>query len=270
MEKLAQNGPLSAQDLMALQKDACSALAQEGRQKLLDAFEQARLYHEEGSGPILSLEISGEDAAIFQDLKSWDGCYRNGSRGPLVYETIYASLREQMDMEPANGEMWMEVLEGMNGIRKNSEARFRQMLQSALEEARGLEQDAKWNLKTPVAHLLGSVPLIGGAWVLDRIAEDGANHTIYKRGFVFEDGETRVSYGANARHISDLADPDENYFVLFGGQDGIMQSPTTTDQVELWKQGSMIRVPLDTNRLDSWKLTIIEPHGARASTENGG
>ena len=31
-------------------------------------------------------------------------------------------------------------------------------------------------------------------------------------------GANTVTYGSNARHISDMSDPDGNYFVLLGGQ----------------------------------------------------
>ena len=53
-----------------------------------------------------------------------------------------------------------------------------------------------------------------------------------------------VTYGSNARHISDLSDPDGNWFVLLGGQDGWFNSTTMLDQWELWRRGEYVRVPL--------------------------
>ena len=53
-----------------------------------------------------------------------------------------------------------------------------------------------------------------------------------------------VNYGSNARHISDMTDPDENYFVLLGGQDGWFNSTTILDQWALWRRGEYVRVPL--------------------------
>ncbi|EGQ63806.1 penicillin amidase family protein, partial [Acidithiobacillus sp. GGI-221] len=55
---------------------------------------------------------------------------------------------------------------------------------------------------------------------------------------------TDAVYGSQARHISDLSDLDENYFVLFGGQDGWLGSANFADQIGLWRQGSYIRMPL--------------------------
>ena len=41
-----------------------------------------------------------------------------------------------------------------------------------------------------------------------------------------------------------MADPDENHFVLLGGQDGWFGSTTFLDQVSLWREGRYIRLPL--------------------------
>ena len=53
-----------------------------------------------------------------------------------------------------------------------------------------------------------------------------------------------VRYGANARHVSDMTDMDENYFVLLGGQDGWLNSSTMLDQWPLWQSGGYVRMPL--------------------------
>ena len=54
----------------------------------------------------------------------------------------------------------------------------------------------------------------------------------------------RASYGANARHVSDLSDLDRNWFVLLGGQDGWLNSSTFLDQVPLWLEGRYLEMPL--------------------------
>ncbi|PPR23248.1 MAG: hypothetical protein CFH38_01039 [Alphaproteobacteria bacterium MarineAlpha10_Bin1] len=41
-----------------------------------------------------------------------------------------------------------------------------------------------------------------------------------------------------------MSDPDENYFVLLGGQDGWLNSSTFLDQVKLWRTGEYIKIPL--------------------------
>jgi penicillin G amidase len=41
-----------------------------------------------------------------------------------------------------------------------------------------------------------------------------------------------------------MADPDRNEFVLLGGEDGWLGSANFADQVELWRQGRTITLPL--------------------------
>ena len=43
------------------------------------------------------------------------------------------------------------------------------------------------------------------------------------------------SLGSMARHVSDLSDPDANWFVLLGGQDGWFGAENFADQMPLWR-----------------------------------
>ena len=64
-----------------------------------------------------------------------------------------------------------------------------------------------------------------------------------------------------ARHVSDMADPDANWFVLFGGQDGWLGSAAFADQVPLWREGRSIRVPLRpaTVAAEFPRVTVLSP-----------
>ena len=68
-------------------------------------------------------------------------------------------------------------------------------------------------------------------------------------------------YGSNARFVADLSDPDANDFTLLGGQDGWMRSSTFLDQVDLWRQGKYVRVPLraETARKLFRHKTLLKP-----------
>ena len=59
------------------------------------------------------------------------------------------------------------------------------------------------------------------------------------------DGTPRpANFGSMARHVSDMADPDGNWFTLWGGQDGWLGSAAFMDQVPLWREGRAVRVPM--------------------------
>ena len=69
-----------------------------------------------------------------------------------------------------------------------------------------------------------------------------------KRAHGLSNEKRNVTYGANARHISDLGDADENYFSLVGGQDGFWGSENYLDLYRLWQLDEYVRLPL---RLES-------------------
>ncbi|MBU45314.1 MAG: hypothetical protein CMN76_19035 [Spirochaetaceae bacterium] len=289
----------SVDDLKKLQQDYCSPNARQGAQALATILERPELLPEpsgvesesvrsrsttrstsrsedahhpgrqspdsESSADLTSLS-DGDQALALQTIRnnakdliaafhSWDGCYRIGDSGPLIFETFLAAVRDELGLPPGQGEQWKETLKALHESEESTE-----ILLDAMESANAIiEAEAVWNLTTPVAHPLGNLPLLGGLWTLDEVAESGGTQTVMKRGFLFEDGEPRVTYGANARHISDMSDPDANYFVLFGGQDGIMYSPQTTDQVELWRTGQYIQLPLSREGLEDWDVQMLQP-----------
>jgi len=70
-------------------------------------------------------------------------------------------------------------------------------------------------------------------------------------------------YGQQARFVTDLADPDANYFVLLGGQDGWLSSSTALDQLSLWQTGEYIQVPLRPEAVRSLfrrRLELVPAH----------
>ena len=94
------------------------------------------------------------------------------------------------------------------------------------------------------AHWLGRLPVLGRAFRLARFPVGGSRETPMKTAHGLVAAPHVAVYGSQARHISDLSDPDENYFVLFGGQDGWLGSANFADQIGLWRQENYIRMPL--------------------------
>jgi penicillin amidase len=117
-----------------------------------------------------------------------------------------------------------------------------------------------------LAHPLQFVPVLGRRFVFADHPIGGSTDSLMKTAHATTQERHSTRYGANARHISDLADPDANYFVLLGGQDGWLNSANFLDQLPLWLEGRYIQVPL---RLESVrgrfaKRIVLTPAGGRA------
>jgi penicillin amidase len=93
----------------------------------------------------------------------------------------------------------------------------------------------------------------------------GSNETLMKTRHGFSGGRHTVGFGAQARHISDMADTDANFFVLLGGQDGWLGSTTFADQVSLWREGLHVRVPLRPETVEA-----SFPHVTTLTPKRGG
>lgn len=91
--------------------------------------------------------------------------------------------------------------------------------------------------------------LIGDGKVWGDIPAPGHNTTILKTAGNLTAKKHSVQYGSHARHISDMSDINANYFILFGGQDGTINSANSMDQIRLWQRGEFIPVPFELERV---------------------
>ena len=121
--------------------------------------------------------------------------------------------------------------------------------------------DARWGAVHGVVpkHPLAMLPRIGRHFRAPPALAGGSNDTVAKTAQGLVARRHHVGFGAAARHVSDLGDPDANWFRLLGGQDGWIGSTTATDQIAAWPAGADIQVPLrieTVRRLFTRKLTI--------------
>ena len=107
--------------------------------------------------------------------------------------------------------------------------------------------------KIMLSHPLSNIPLIGRRYSFGAIEASGSSTTIMKSAHATSNEPTYARYGAIARHVSDLADPDANFFVLLGGEDGWLNSDNFLDQVPLWQKGEYLQVPM---RLETVRQTF--------------
>jgi len=112
-----------------------------------------------------------------------------------------------------------------------------------------------------LAHPLAMMPGLGRRFRFRDWPWPGSGDTIMKSGHGFVDGPHRTTYGSNARYIFGLSDPDGNYVVVLGGQDGIPSSGAFLDQAELFRSGKMVQLSLrpEIARASSRHRTRIDP-----------
>ena len=200
-------------------------------------------------------------------LKAWDGGYDAASAGALAFELMsyhtVAALHgtENLPLYAAAWDPWALLRED---LRHADHTRLRRAVAAACNPAeRALRKFGTWGAvhRLRLSHGFGAAPVIGRRFRYADLPVGGSNETVMKTGFGFSGGRHAVKFGANARHISDLADLDENYFVLLGGQDGWLGSTTFLDQLPLWRANEAIRVPLRPEAIAAEfpYLTVLAP-----------
>ena len=237
-------GAVSVSALKALQRDVYMSSSATLRDLFVSKLDSL------GMPP--AADGDGNDA--IDRLRSWDGEYRSDSIGAVTFEqfrygftaVFYTQLYGEDDTESfaSIGERTALLHED---IAAADEGTLRAALAAGLEAAGdGLDSFADWGEmhRLSLAHPLANVPLIGGRYQFAEAGVGGSSDTLMKTAHDSTAERHTVNYGSNARHISDMTDPDENYFVLLGGQDGWFNSTTMLDQWDLWRRGDYIRVPL--------------------------
>ncbi len=239
-EVLASNDNVTMADLTALQLDTKSP----------DAEAMKNVFIEELAG------VDGLDGAsdFIADLKSWDGDYRVDSRGALAFETLLYHLvpavygfEDAADVSPLRLQWHYKTKMLIKRLRALETARRADVLRASVIAA----ADDASNFETwgdmhtlKVGHLLNNVPVIGGRYVIEEFGVGGSRETPMKTAHNLVNDKHSASYGSQARHISDMSDMDENYFLLFGGEDGWIGSENFADMMPLWKKGEYVRMPL--------------------------
>ena len=241
---IADESTVGVETLKALQQDVYMASSV----TLRDLF-VARL---DALGITAAADADGTKA--IGRLRDWDGAYRADSVGAVTFEQFrnaftarfYALLHGEDDGE-AFASVGRRTALLHEDIAAADEETLRAALAAGLDAAvDGLGSFADWGEmhRLSLAHPLSNVPLIGGRYEFAEAGVGGSSETLMKAAHRTTGERHTVSYGSNARHISDMTDPDENYFVLLGGQDGWFNSTTILDQWELWRRGDYVRVPL--------------------------
>ena len=256
-ELLTGDEPIAVADLEELQRDVYMGSAVVLRDILL-----ARL-------PDLPFDggLTDKQQGVVDLLRGWDGHYRIDSVGALAFEQVTAIFIEGFfsDEERAvisPGGHFDEFM-GEELIRVEP-ARVAAALASALDKAAaGVEEFGVWGEmhRMGLRHPFGFIPVVGERFRFTDVPVAGSTTTVMKTAHSDTAERHFTRFGSQARHISDMADPDANYFALLGGQDGWFNSSTFLDQFELWQRGDYVRLPLrpETVRAEFPHRTELTP-----------
>jgi penicillin G amidase len=241
---------LDADKMKALQRDTYSPTSVSIRDMAVSRL-SSPLPGEAGAGRGGLSPKAGEILAL---LKGWDGRFDTGSRGALAFEAFFAALGPELFKEEGRADFWAWVGDTSYARRAVLQAMMRAeegalcpMLVRAAEAAS--EPVARYGTWGAIHHIelrnvLEGIPVAGSNYVFGEFPVGGSNETVMKAAHSPKAAPQRARYGSQSRHVSDLGDPDANWFVLLGGQDGWFNSSTFLDQVDLWRKGDYVQMPL--------------------------
>ena len=215
----------------------------------------------------LAEKLSPQGAAVLTLMRDWDGHYRAADRGPVAFELVYRHF-SQFLAERMVGEDHAEAYGGFSRIRRMLIEDFASlddgaaagMLRAAFDAAgERLGDFPTWGdmHRLSLAHPLSFAPLIGDRYRFGDRPADGSSDTLMKTAHSPSDERHNTRYGQQARHLSDMADMDDNRFLLLGGQDGWFNSSTALDQVPLWQRGDYIRLPMRAESVNAWRTRTM-------------
>ncbi len=199
-------------------------------------------------------------------LRAWDGGYAAESEGALVFEALLADLAARLVRRGrlrGFDAVWTGRRLLADEIAATPAAELRPLLAAALRAAgRAQRRYRNWGAihRMRLRHHLGMLPLLAGRFSYAEWASPGGNETLNKTGHPPARRRHAVSYGASARFLADLAEPDANRVVLLGGQDGWPGSATFLDQATYWRAGAYIDLPLRPETARAWPHhTVLTP-----------
>lgn len=254
-EILSRDGSVTPDELMSLQRDVYMPSAVALRDALLARVDAA------------AVATTADRREVFEALRDWDGHYAADSRGALAFELTMFHFGEVF-LEPEQrrtlliGQRFDEQFGGL--IAESDASKIERDLAAALEAAApDMTSFGVWGEmhRLGLRHPLSFIPVIGARYRFGDAPAAGSTTTVMKTAHDDTDERHVTRYGSQSRHISDMSDPDANWFTLLGGQDGWINSANFTDQFPLWLRGDYVRLPLRVETVEATfpHRTVIVP-----------
>jgi penicillin G amidase len=230
---------LSLGDLAELQLDTLSLSAVALKATLTDAIKRS--------------SAAGTAPDFVRTLESWDGRYQADQAGPVAFEMLLYQLARRL-YGSSSGKVsgvktdWGYLVHYLpQDLADKQEPERSELIAAAVRSAAAASARYRnWGdiHRLRLGHVLEDVPLLGRFFVLANLGVGGSRNTILKTAHGLVNGRHDVSYGSQARQLCDMSDPDRSLFVLLGGEDGWLGSANFADQVDLWRRGLAIPMPL--------------------------
>lgn len=245
--------PIDRDDIKRMHQDVYFAPAVKLRDEFIALYQQNQVTH-----PVL------------EALAQWDGHYKAESAGALKFELLlyylahsqYADAEGKLSRRVSHWPfLFTNIVADVNKL--PSDERKAVMREAIASMAERSDEIGVWGnmLREKVGSYVARAPVVGGLLELDDAPAGGSRDTLMKRNHKLTDQPHTSDYGAQSRHYSDMGDPDANWFVLYGGQDGWMGSENFADQIELWRKGEYIQMPLTMTKVRAQfkTKTVIQP-----------
>ena len=200
-------------------------------------------------------EADSKARRVFDLMAAWDGQYQARGAGARRLRAVPLPLHPQL----LRGHLRRDRLGGVRerrpnqghahrghraGGSRNADADAQPVARAGGGETGCSSRPGATCIASSCVILWPSCRLLANASSSPTIRSAAAANSLMKTAHASTDLRHRASYGANARHVSDLSDLDRNWFVLLGGQDGWLNSSTFLDQVPLWLEGRYLEMPL--------------------------
>jgi len=196
------------------------------------------------------LALTNGQTTALDAIAAWDGRYDGNSAGAVAFEGAMATFlpasfpEHEIAAFDAAGSAYARFAPGVAQIEAVAFAKTAHAALTSSAEAR--TKYATWGdmHRLVVQAQFASIPVIGDRYVFGDVPAAGSSETILKTDHEISAERHPTRYGAQARHVSDLSDPDANWFVMLGGNDGWYNSSTFRDQVDAFMSGQSFKVPL--------------------------
>lgn len=240
--------------LKAMQQDTVSLFVREMMPGIREAF---------AANP----EARAINPEFVDRLLAFDGDYKVDSAGAPAFETFLYYFAPAV-YGVASADLIPSWIGNWNGFGKafmkdfaalSDDKRRAALMASVAPAAADAAPFKTWGEmhRLQISHALAAIPGIGGNFKYMDVPTAGSRETVFKAAHGFQNAIHTTRYGSQARQLSDMADPDANYFVLLGGNDGWIGSANFLDQVALWQSGDYIRMPLRPETIAAEFTTIM-------------